>query len=96
MLIVIGIMFLGIAVGYFIRSKKVIIKISDRLIMWAIYLLLFLLGITIGSNRIIVDNLANLGLNALAITIGGIAGSLITAWAGYRIWFKPKERDHAK
>jgi len=91
MIIVVAIMTIGILFGYFIRNKSLLIKINDRLIMWAIYLLLFVLGITIGANEIIMKNLPMLGLKALAITIGGVVGSIALGWFTYVRFFKNKE-----
>ena len=84
-------MTLGIVFGYFIRNKSKFIKTNDKLIMWAIYLLLFVLGVTIGANQIIMTNLPTLGLKALAITLGGVLGSVLLAWFTYIRFFKAKE-----
>lgn len=91
MLTVVAIMTLGIVFGYFIRNKSKFIKTNDKLIMWAIYLLLFVLGVTIGANQIIMTNLPTLGLKALAITLGGVLGSVLLAWFTYIRFFKAKE-----
>jgi uncharacterized membrane protein YbjE (DUF340 family) len=91
MLTVVAIMTAGIVLGYLIRSKTFIIKLNDKFIMWAIYLLLFVLGITIGANEIIMKSLPTLGLKALAITIGGVLGSIVLAWFTYIRFFKNKE-----
>lgn len=96
MLTVVAIMAVGIALGYLIRNYKVLVKTADRLVMWAIYLLLFLLGIAIGANEVIMKNLHLLGLKALAITIGGIMGSVLLAWLFYHLWFKTKGESHEK
>ncbi len=91
MITVIAIMFAGILFGYLIRSKSLLIKINDKLIMYAIYLLLFILGISIGANEIIMKNLPTLGLKALAITLGGVLGSIGLAWFTFVRFFKTKE-----
>lgn len=96
MVAVISIMIAGMVVGYFIRNREVLVKLNDKLTMWSIYLLLFLMGISIGANRTIVGNMANLGVTALIITVGGVLGSLLVAWIGYRIWFKKREQNHAE
>ncbi len=96
MVAVISIMIAGMVVGYFIRNREVLVKLNDKLTMWSIYLLLFLMGISIGANRTIVGNMASLGVTALIITVGGVLGSLLVAWIGYRIWFKKREQNHAE
>jgi uncharacterized membrane protein YbjE (DUF340 family) len=91
MLTVVAIMTAGIVLGYLIRSKTFLVKLNDKFIMWAIYLLLFVLGITIGANELIMKSLPTLGLKALAITIGGVAGSIVLGWFTYNFYFKKRE-----
>lgn len=91
MLTVVAIMTAGMVVGYIIRKKSMLIKINDKLIMYAIYLLLFILGLSIGANEVIMKNLPTLGLKALALTLGGVIGSILLAWFTYVRFFKSKE-----
>jgi len=93
MISVVAVMSIGIIFGYLIRGELSLIKINDKLIMWAIYLLLFVLGIAIGTNETIMKSLPTLGLKALAITLGGIFGSVLLAWVTYRVFFKNKEQQ---
>jgi uncharacterized membrane protein YbjE (DUF340 family) len=92
MVTVVSIMAVGIVIGYLIRNKNLLIKINDKFIMWAIYLLLFILGVTIGANEIIMKNLPTLGLKALAISIGGVLGSIGLGWLTYVRFFKNNEK----
>lgn len=94
MFTVLLIMAFGIALGYIFRKQKRLVKLADKLTMWAIFLLLFLLGIAIGANDVIVKNLPVLGLKALIIALGGVLGSVLLAWVAYRIWFKPTNNDY--
>ena len=91
MLTVVGIMTLGIILGFILRQRKSLILANDKLIIWAIYLLLFLLGVSIGTNETIMKSLPTLGIKALVITIGGVIGSVLLAWLTYRLFFKKKE-----
>jgi uncharacterized membrane protein YbjE (DUF340 family) len=91
MLTVVAIMTAGMLVGYIIRKKSMLIKINDKLIMYAIYLLLFILGLSIGANEVIMKNLPTLGLKALALTLGGVIGSVLLGWFTYVRFFKSKE-----
>ena len=45
-----------------------------------IWLLLFLLGIEVGSNPHIVKGIQTLGLEALLLTVGGAIGTIIFSW----------------
>ena len=59
----------------------------QKLINYAIFLLLFLLGITVGANGDVMNNLDSIGLEALLITLAAIAGSVLCAWGVYRFFF---------
>lgn len=85
MLIVIGLMVSGILLGYIFRQKN--LKIVQHLITYAIFALLFLLGISVGTNRDIMDNLGTIGVEALVITIGAVGGSVLCAWGIYKYYF---------
>jgi uncharacterized membrane protein YbjE (DUF340 family) len=91
MLEILVIMALGMLVGYFLRGKEKVISGVEKAILWSIFLLLFFLGLSIGGNELIMASLPKLGLNALIITLGGVAGSLLAAWAIWKLFFV-KER----
>lgn len=85
MLIVIGLMVSGIVLGYLLREKN--LKFIQKLITCAIFALLFLLGLSVGTNGQIMDNLGTIGLDALLITLGAVAGSVFCAWMVYKFYF---------
>ena len=89
MSIVIGLMVTGIILGYLFRERN--LKIVYKLINYAIFLLLFLLGITVGANGDIMNNLATIGYDALLITLAAVAGSVLCAWGIYRFFFVPSK-----
>lgn len=91
MFIVIGIMFGGIAVGYLLRKVELLQKIGKP-ISYTILLLLFLLGISVGANEAIVNNLATLGGQAFLIAFAGTMGSVLAAWGVYHFFFKERSR----
>ena len=72
------IMLCGIAVGYMLRNKNT--RIVSRIITVLIWLLLFLLGIEVGSNPRIVMGMQTLGIEALLLTIGGSIGTILFSW----------------
>ena len=96
MLTVILIMSAGMAAGYFLRKRKVLYKRLDQTVSVVIYLLLFLLGLTVGQNRAIVENFPLIGMKALIITMASIAGSIILAVIVYRLLFQKEHREHLK
>ncbi|HHT23825.1 MAG TPA: lysine exporter LysO family protein [Bacteroidales bacterium] len=84
MFIVIGFMLVGILVGYLLRSKK--IRFIQGLIIALIGVLLFLLGLEIGSNKNVIAQFGKLGLEAFLIATAGTLGSVVLAkW----LWKKP-------
>lgn len=94
MLIVLGLMLSGVLVGYFLRGKKVARR-TGKAVSLAIFVLLFLLGVSVGVNPQIMDNLTTLGIEAIIITIGALSGSLLSAWAIYKFLFTAKKnRKH--
>lgn len=92
MFTVIGIMFCGIAVGYFFRKVEWLQKIGKP-ISYTILLLLFLLGISVGANESIVNNLTTLGGQALLIASAGTLGSVLAAWGVYHFFLRKGAGD---
>ena len=90
MLTVVVIMFCGIAVGYLLRKRN--IRFISRIITVLIWLLLFLLGIEVGSNPRIIGGLQTLGLEALLLTIGGSPGTILFSWLLWK-YVSRKEAD---
>ncbi len=90
MLTVIIIMTLGILAGFLLRKHRVLFRFLDRSISYVIYLLLFLLGVSVGGNEMILRNFHLIGLKALLITAASVAGSLIAAALVYRVFFQKR------
>ena len=91
MLIVVSLMLCGIAVGYMLRNKNT--HIVSRIITVLIWLLLFLLGIEVGSNPRIVMGMQTLGIEALLLTIGGAVGTTLCAWL---LWIYVSRKEARK
>lgn len=70
------------------KKIRAFLRINDKLITWAIYLLLFFLGLSVGGNTELMANLQELGLQALVITGGALIGSIFLAWLLYKFFFK--------
>ena len=91
-LIIVGLFVLGIGLGYILRKvikESVVAKITTMII----YLLLFVLGISVGGNEKVMMNLPTLGLNALIITAGAMLGSMVMAFIVYKVMLKLKKRE---
>ena len=70
-------MLAGIISGYLFRKKK--LRFMNGLILTLIWALLFLLGLEVGMNEIVVRKFASLGLEAAIIAIAATLGSVIGA-----------------
>ena len=69
------IMMAGIILGRLSRNW-LSLRFIRKLIMAAILLLLFLLGVSIGSNKQILHNLPFIGVNSLILMLFCVAGSI--------------------
>ncbi len=92
MITVLIIMTSGIIIGWFLHKKEKILKILSGLTDWAIYILLFLLGLSAGTNEKILNNFDQIGLQAILITLFAVAGSILVSWLTYILFFKKDER----
>ena len=105
MFIVILFIFLGILSGIFCRklSTGACISLTDvvarwqgRIVTWLIWLLLFLLGIEVGSNEMIVRSLPTLGVEALLLSSAATLGCCVLAWALWRVSKDYTAQENAK
>ena len=78
MFIVILLMGCGVALGVVLRGRC--LKGVHRAVTGLIWLLLFLLGVEVGSDERIVRGLHTLGAEALLLAAGGTLGSVTAAW----------------
>ena len=88
MITVLLVMLSGIFIGFAVNRFPRLLKINDRLISGVIYVLLFLLGISVGLNKTIIQNLDKIGVQAIIITVGAISGSVFILWLLYKFMFK--------
>ena len=91
MFTVIGIMFLGIGLGYILRRQS--LSWINKAITGLIWLLLFLLGIEVGHNEQIIRSLPTLGMEAFVIALVCVSGSCLAAWG---LWKYVNGRKEAK
>lgn len=90
--IVIALFTLGIGVGWLFRNKEKTRKNVDTAVTWAVYLLLFLLGISVGVNEEIINNFSRIGYKAFWLTFGAVAGSVLLAKVVYELFFKSNDK----
>jgi uncharacterized membrane protein YbjE (DUF340 family) len=90
MTIILLLMFSGIIFGMVFGKYPMILKFNEKLLNVAIYILLLLLGISIGGNDKVISNLYSIGFQSLIITIGAISGSVAFCWLIYKTFFHLK------
>lgn len=92
MFIIIGLMLTGMLLGFLLRKRN--LKKIHQIITVLIWLLLFILGVEVGSNEQIIKGLHTIGFEAVILTLGGTLGSVIAAWALWRALYKrPRSRQ---
>lgn len=82
-LIILGLLIVGIFTGLLLRNR---LRVSmGPVINILVWLLLFILGIKVGSDERIVNGIATLGAEALMVCTATVAGSAVAAWGLWRI-----------
>ena len=89
MLTIIITMLTGILLGYIFR-KKTILQNTEKSISLTIVLLLFIMGMSIGSNKQIIDNLGAFGWQAAVIALAATCGSILASWIVLKLFFSEK------
>ncbi len=80
----------GIAVGFLLRNVNGVVAFTDNFIGVLIYIFLFLLGISVGSNEEVVANFGSIGIKALVLTLGAVIGSVVLSKFIYKFLFDKK------
>lgn len=93
MLKVIIFLITGMLMGFILRRNARLISLADKLTTITIYLFLFVLGVSVGINEEIVQNLAQLGLQALILAVSGILGSVLLAYFVFIYFFKASNNE---
>lgn len=81
MFTIILVMGFGILLGWLFRKRK--LPFLGKVINVLIWVLLFLLGVEVGSDERIVNGIATLGLEGIAIAVAAVIGSVLLA---YILW----------
>jgi uncharacterized membrane protein YbjE (DUF340 family) len=77
----------GVIVGYLFRSKRTFLTGAGIAAMWSLYLLIFLLGISVGANESAIRAFGRLGWQAFVLCTGGIVGSILVSCIVSRTFF---------
>ena len=77
--------------GLLVKKKIKFGSLVEKLTNTSVFLLLFYLGVSVGLNKMIVNNLHQIGLKALIISVFSILFSLICSSIIYKLFFKKKK-----
>ena len=87
MIHIIAIMLFGVGIGYLFRNSAFTQK-TEKTISLTIISLLFILGLSIGSNDAIMNNLTTYGSQAAVLALFGLVGSIGVSGVVYKLFFK--------
>ncbi|MDE6451497.1 MAG: lysine exporter LysO family protein [Odoribacter sp.] len=90
MLTVVGIMLAGVCCGFCLRKRN--LKWVSYGVTIAIWVLLFSLGISVGNNEAILNNLDTIGWQALVMSTVAVLGSVVLSAVVYHVFFKNQEK----
>lgn len=76
-----GLLFFGYFVGSRVRSHADKLGFMSKLLMSIVYVLVFIMGLRMGTNEQVTSNLGVIGLKAVIITICCVAGSMLAIFA---------------
>lgn len=80
-------MLFGVLLGYLFRHHDVTQK-TEKTISLTIIAMLFILGLSVGSNQSIVSHLYEYGSQAAVLAIFGLGGSILFSGIVYRLFFQ--------
>ena len=78
---------LGVGVGYMLRGHS-FVGVTKWSIQITVCALLFVFGVSIGSDRNLIDNLYNFGWQAAVFGCLGVLGCIVSAGLAQRLYFK--------
>lgn len=65
MIVEMGCLILGVPVGFLLRRKPLVIKITDQVLTWSVRILLLLLGLALGADDRLMSQMDTIGARLL-------------------------------
>ena len=78
----------GVLTGFLLVGRPVWHRYNNKLLNLAIYVMLFLLGISVGTNREVIGNLGKIGYESVAIAMASMVGSILLSTFVFKLLFK--------
>lgn len=79
MLLEMGLIAAGIPAGWLLRRNEKAKILVSRALTWAVWALLFMLGLALGSDSALLEQINHLGVRAAVISTLSVAGCLVFA-----------------
>lgn len=67
----------GVPLGYALRASQRAIRATEHILLWSVRILLFLLGLALGSDDALMARLGSIGVRGAFISICCLAGTLV-------------------
>ena len=90
MLKIVAIMLSGMAVGFLLRKRR--LRVVPHAVTVLIWLLLFSLGVEVGTNPQVIEGITSLGLEALWLSLAGLVGTVLFSWTLWRWISRRKDK----
>ena len=71
MIVEMGCLILGVPVGFLLRRKPLVIKITDQVLTWSVRILLLLLGLALGADDRLMSQMDTIGARGIFISLRG-------------------------
>lgn len=81
----------GIVAGFLIREKGKVLSVFEKVSSVTIYILLFFMGLSVGTNATVLNSFPKVGGIAIVLTFGALVGSVALTFAVDRIFFRKEK-----
>lgn len=78
----------GIVAGALLRRQPRVVRLADHIALAAVFVLLFLLGLDMGSREDVITDLGSVGLRAGLIALAAMVGSLAATSVVWVLFFR--------
>ncbi len=95
MILEIGLIVVGVPLGYAIHKKTRAVSATNHALSAIIYALLFLIGLTLGNNEDLLARVGELGVQGAIIGILSGLGSVFAVCFLFRSFFESKKNTQA-
>lgn len=96
LLMYLGILCLGIIIGYKDLLGKALYKYLDIAQTIAVLSLLFVMGLRMGLDREVIDSIAKIGFSAGIIAVFAVGFSMLFVYAGRKLFLESSKKKEAE